>query len=225
MHNLSLWNAHGPEFASNHEGSGAEANRGIGFPRIYDLLVLLLTRGRERAYRADVLDLAGVAPGDHMLDVGSGTGTQAIAAWRRAQPGGSVVGVDISDEMLAAARRKARRASLDIPFHRADAAQLPFESERFDIVAITMALHMVPESRRLLCLAEAARVLKRGGRLLLIDYAGDPDRRKHASAKHGLHRLFDLHALREPLSMAGFEEIDGGPLDWLSLHFLRGRKR
>jgi SAM-dependent methyltransferase len=225
MHNLSLWNAHGPEIGPNEAGSGAEANRGIGFPRIYDLLLLLLTRGRERAYRADVLDLAGVASGHHVLDIGCGTGTQAIATWRRAQPGGSVVGVDISDKMLAAARRKARRAGLEIPFHQADAAQLPFDNERFDIAAITMALHMVPQSRRLLCLAEAARVLRCGGRLLLIDYAGDPDRRKHLSAKHGLHRLFDLQALREPLSAAGFEEIDGGPLDWLSLHFLRGRKR
>jgi len=38
------------------------------------------------------------------------------------------------------------------------------------------------------------------------------------------HRRFDVHGLREPLSAAGFEEIDGGPLNWLSLHFLRGRK-
>ena len=63
-------------------------SHGIGFPRHYDLLLLILTRGRERAYREDVLDLAGVAPDHHVLDIGCGTGTQAIAAWRRSQPEG-----------------------------------------------------------------------------------------------------------------------------------------
>jgi ubiquinone/menaquinone biosynthesis C-methylase UbiE len=202
-----------------------EANRGIGFPRIYDLLLLILTRGRDRAYRADLLDLAGIAPGHDVLDIGCGTGTQAIAAWRRTQPGGSVVGVDISDKMLAVARRKGRRAGLDILFHHADAAELPFEDDRFGVVTITTVMHMVPESRRRICLQEASRVLVPGGRLLLIDYAGDPRDRRHLSAKHGLHRQFDLHSLREPLSEEGFEKIDGGPLNWLSLHFLRGIKR
>jgi hypothetical protein len=83
MHNLSLWNAHGSEIGPSQPGPDVAGNRGIGFPRIYDLLLLILTRGRERAYRADVLDLAGVASGDHVLDIGCGTGTQAIAAWRR----------------------------------------------------------------------------------------------------------------------------------------------
>ncbi|MDX8477417.1 methyltransferase domain-containing protein [Mesorhizobium sp. VK24D] len=205
------------------EGSiGPEANKGIGFPRLYDLLVLMLTRGRDRAYREALLDLAGLAPGFHLLDVGCGTGTQAIAAWHRVQPGGSVVGVDVSEKMLAAARRKTGRAGLDIAFHHADAAALPFEDGRFDVVTFTTVLHMVPEPRRSLCLREAARVLPPGGRLLLIDYAGSVSERRHMSAKHGLHGQFDLHRLREPLAAAGFERIEGGPLNWLGLHFLRG---
>ena len=206
-------------------GGGTEANRGIGFPCLYDLLLLILTRGRDRAYREDLLDLAGVAAGHCVLDIGCGTGTQAIAAWRRSKPGGSVVGVDISQKMLAAARRKARRAGLDVAFHHADVARLPFEDDRFDVVTITTVMHMVPQGRRRLGLREAARVLRRGGRLLLIDYASDPEDRRHWMAKHGPHRLFDLHSLRDPLSEEGFGKIEGGPLDWLSLHFLRGTKR
>jgi ubiquinone/menaquinone biosynthesis C-methylase UbiE len=53
--------------------------------------------------------------------------------------------------------------------HQADAAHLPFDDEQFDVVTITTVMHMVPQSRRLLCPTEASRVLKRGGRLLLID--------------------------------------------------------
>ncbi|NGO50958.1 class I SAM-dependent methyltransferase [Allomesorhizobium camelthorni] len=202
-----------------------EANHGIGFPRLYDLLLSFLTRGRDPAYRADLLDLAGIAPGHDVLDVGCGTGTQAVAAWRRTQPGGSVVGVDISEKMLAVARRKARRADLDIAFHHADAAHLPFADERFDVVTITTVMHMVPRGKRLPCIREASRVLKPGGRLVLIDYAGDPRDRSHWTARHGAHGRFDLHDLRDALSEEQFEEIEGGPLDWLSLCFLLGTKR
>jgi ubiquinone/menaquinone biosynthesis C-methylase UbiE len=223
MRDRLLENA-GATAAGPKAAGGAEANRGIGFPRLYDLLLLVLTRGRDRAYREDLLDLAGVAPGHCVLDVGCGTGTQATAAWRRTQPRGSVIGVDISENMLAAACRKARRAGLDIAFHHADGAQLPFEDDRFDVVMITTVMHMVPQCRRRLCLREASWVLRRGGRLLLIDYAGDPADRSHWTAKHGLHRLLTF-SLGDLLSEEGFEEIDGGPLDWLSLHFLRATKR
>jgi len=207
------------------KAAGTEANRGIGFPRIYDLLIRILTRGREQQYREDLLDLADVAPGHCVLDIGCGTGTQAIATHRRAQPGGSVVGVDVSENMLAIARRKVRRAGVDIAFHHADAARLPFEDARFDVVTVTTVMHMIPPSRRRLCLGEASRVLKSGGRLLLIDYAGNPEGRRHWSAKHGRHGLFDLHSLNESLSDEGLDDLDSGPLQWLSLHFLRATKR
>ncbi|MCT7376632.1 class I SAM-dependent methyltransferase [Chelativorans salis] len=210
--------------AMNAEAGRPGANRGINFPRLYDLLILLMTRGRDPAYRADLLDLAEVVPGQHVLDVGCGTGTQAIATYPHVQPGGSVTGVDISAKMLAVARRKARRAALDIAFHHADAACLPFDDEQFDTVTITTVIHMVPPSRRRLCLSEAWRVLRRSGRLLLIDYAGDPGERKGLVSKHGPHGRFDLYDLRGPLSEVGFEEITGGPIKWLELHFLRGTK-
>jgi ubiquinone/menaquinone biosynthesis C-methylase UbiE len=202
----------------------ARESQGIHWPHLYDLLLLAMTRGRHRAYRDDLLDFAGIAPGVSVLDIGCGTGTQAIAAWRRSRPGGSVAGVDISGEMLACARRKARRAGLGIDFRRADATHLPFEDARFDSVTMTTVMHMIPEPKRRLCLREAARVLRPGGRLLLVDYAGDPDNRAGRIAKFGPHRHFDLYRLREPLLDAGFDQIDSGALGWLDLHFLRGTK-
>lgn len=203
----------------------ANASHGIGFPRIYDLLLRIMTRDREEHYRRDVLDLANVASGHSVLDIGCGTGTQAVATHRRVQPSGSVVGVDISEKMLVAASRKARRAGADIMFRWADATRLPFEDRGFDVVTVTTVLHMVPSDRRGLCLREAARVLKHGGKLLLIDYAGRPEERRHWTARHGRHGAFDLYSLRGSLSEAGLSEIDSGPLKWLSLHFLRATRR
>jgi len=210
--------------AAGTAGDGMGGNQGIGFPRLYDFLILILTRGRDRAYREDLLDLAGVGPGQRVLDIGCGTGTQAIAALQRVRPGGTVVGVDISARMLDAARRKAARRGLDIAFHRADAAALPFGDGAFDVVTITTVLHMVPESRRKECLREARRVLVPGGRLLLIDYAGGVDERRHLSARHGRHGQFDLDSLRGVLAHEGFADIEAGPLNWLSLHFTRATK-
>jgi ubiquinone/menaquinone biosynthesis C-methylase UbiE len=202
----------------------APERRGINWPRLYDALLLLLTRGREDLYRGEILDLAQLAPGHHLLDIGCGTGTQALEAYRRVQPDGSVTGIDISANMIAGARRKALRRRLNIVFEQADAAALPFVDGQFDVVTITTVLHMIPPDRRTLCLLEARRVLKSNGRLLIIDYAGPPENRKHWSAKHGLHGRFDLHNLRAHMVELGFFDIRATPLDRLSLHALSGTK-
>jgi SAM-dependent methyltransferase len=205
-------------------GTDTQATHGIGFPRIYDLLLFILTGGRERQFREDVLRLARIAPGDHVLDIGCGTGTQAIAAWHLCQPGGTVTGADISAKMLAVARRKAGRAGADIAFHCADSTELPFGDGRFDVATITTVMHMLPENRLRRCLGDAHRILKPGGRLLLIDYAGETKDRRHWSARHGPHGRFDLRALRMPLTELGFRNVESGPLGWLDLHFMRGVK-
>ena len=197
------------------------SNHGITFPRLYDLLVRILTRGRERAYREALLDLAKITPGERLLDIGCGTGTLAIAAWRRLQPGGSVAATDVSEPMLGAARRKFRRAGVDIETVHADASNLPFATGRFDAVTATTVWHMLSPADQQTALLEAARVLKPGGRLLLVDYAGPRDDRTHWSARVGPHGQFDLLSLREGLAQAGFDNIEDGPTGWLSLHFLR----
>ena len=92
--------------------------------RYYDLLVWLLTLGRERAFRERLIELARLRPGEWVLDVGCGTGTLAIAAKRRVGPAGNVHGIDASPEMIAAqVARRRKRASMS-PF-------APRKSRRF----------------------------------------------------------------------------------------------
>ena len=85
------------------------AVRAMPSPLRYDLKLWVASRGRERVFRERQLDLAGVASGDSVLDIGCGTGTLAIAAARRVGEKGSVTGVDPSAELLARAGKKRLR--------------------------------------------------------------------------------------------------------------------
>jgi ubiquinone/menaquinone biosynthesis C-methylase UbiE len=117
-----------------------------------------------------MLDLAGVAAGARVLDLGAGTGDQTIMAAQRVGSGGLVLATDISAAMLDVARESARAAGLsNIRIQVMDAQRIDLEPGSFDAVIARLSLQFVPDVPR--ALAEARRVLRAGGRLAAIVYS------------------------------------------------------
>src|SRR5262245_1561892 len=140
-------------------------------PRFYDWLAAAFCLGREGRMRDRTLGTADVAGGDHVLDVCCGTGTLALAARRRVGPGGLVHGVDASEEMIARARAKSARSGLSVTFEVAAEQSLPFPDATFDVVLCTLALHHLSEDARAPAIAEMRRVIKPGGRVLIVEFS------------------------------------------------------
>ncbi len=131
------------------------------FSRYYDAV----TRPMRR-FRGEVVAAVAAPPDSRILDVATGTGEQALAF----APGASeVIGLDMSEAMLAIARRKRRPPNVD--FVLGDAAQPPFPAGRFDVTCISFALHEMPPSIRDRVIREMARVTRHGGTLAVVDYA------------------------------------------------------
>lgn len=104
---------------------------------------------------------ARLRSGMHVLDLGSGTGYPALLAAQTVGPTGGVIGVDLADQMLAAAERKARRLALsNVTFRTGDVTALPFETASFDAATSRFCLMFLPQIPK--AVAEIARVLKRG---------------------------------------------------------------
>ncbi|MDE2462902.1 MAG: methyltransferase domain-containing protein [Alphaproteobacteria bacterium] len=187
---------------------------------LYDLTVWLMTLGRERNFREKLLRLAGLKPGETVLDVGCGTGSLAIAAKRWVGPAGSVFGIDASPEMLARAQKKARKAGLDIIFHTAAAQALPFDQGKFDLVLNTLMLHHLPRKSREQCAQEISRVLKPGGCVLVLEFSA-PGGNQHGLLsrfhRHGGMSLGDMIAL---FRGQGLHIKDSGELDFAGMQFL-----
>jgi ubiquinone/menaquinone biosynthesis C-methylase UbiE len=139
--------------------------------RWYDALAAVLTLGRDRALRDRLAELARLAAGESVLDVGCGTGTLALAAKRRVGDTGAVSGVDASPDMIALATRKATRAGAAVTFRLGTAERLPFPDASFDVVMATLMLHHLPASLRRDFAREALRVLEPGGRILVVDFS------------------------------------------------------
>ncbi|HEX9295041.1 MAG TPA: methyltransferase domain-containing protein [Polyangiaceae bacterium] len=134
------------------------------FAPFYDLVAYPL-----RKVRGQVATLAGTNSRSRVLDVATGTGSQAIAF---AKSAGEVVGIDLSEAMLRIARKKNRAANLK--FQRADATELPFEDESFDIACVSFALHEMPDSVRERAVKEVVRVTKPNGTIVVVDYGSPP---------------------------------------------------
>ncbi|HEX6535213.1 MAG TPA: class I SAM-dependent methyltransferase [Gemmatimonadaceae bacterium] len=187
--------------------------------RYYDVLASLLTRGRERALRERLVDLARIDAGEAVLDVGCGTGTLAIAAKLRVGGLGSVHGVDPSPEMIDRANRKAGKLGVNVTFRTGIVEELPYPEARFDVVASTLMLHHLPRPVRQQGAREMRRVLKPGGRVLAVDFAVPARERTGFFARFRRHGHLALRDIVELLSDAGLTVVESGAVGVGDLHF------
>jgi ubiquinone/menaquinone biosynthesis C-methylase UbiE len=191
-------------------------------PRSYDLLVWVLTLGRERAFREKVVGLARLEGGESVLDVGCGTGTLTIAAKRMVGSGGRVCGIDASPEMIGRARDKNAKAGVEVDFRNAVVEALPFGDGEFDVVLASMMLHHLPEDVRRKCVCEIRRVLKPDGRLLAVDLGGAVEERRGLIARFHRHKPndFDLGTVVPLLGDAGLMCVERGAVGFGDLQYI-----
>lgn len=156
-----------------HRGKRAGQPSGSmqGWGHTYDFFTGLLLGKQEQRVRDEMIDRAQIRPGDRVLDVGCGTGTLTMRAKKAAGDTGKVIGVDVAEDMLETARRKAEKSHLDITYERAGIEDLPFPSSSFDIVLSSLMLHHIHgEDAKRRGIAELYRVLKPGGTLMIAEF-------------------------------------------------------
>lgn len=137
----------------------------------YDLLNSVLSLGVHHSWRRKAVKLTGAKQGMHVLDCATGTGDLAIEYKKAVGSGGTVVGTDFCAEMLAPAPEKARKQNVDIRWEVADAMDLPYENDSFDISSIAFGIRNVDDIQT--ALAEMARVVRPGGKVMVLEF-GQP---------------------------------------------------
>ncbi len=148
----------------------------------YDLMNDLMSFGLHRLWKAFTVSLARVRPGERVLDVASGSGDLARALAAR---GAEVCMSDINGPMLARGRDRMTDAGRLAPAVRCDAEQLPFRAASFDCVTVGFGLRNMTHKDA--ALAEMARVLKPGGRLLVLEFS---------QVWKALQKPYDLYSFR-----------------------------
>jgi demethylmenaquinone methyltransferase / 2-methoxy-6-polyprenyl-1,4-benzoquinol methylase len=135
----------------------------------YDVMNDVLSMGLHRVWKAYTVAVAAVRPGMRVLDIAGGTGDLARAFARAAGDSGRVVLTDINEAMLAVGRDRLLDEGLVLPTAACDAEHLPFADASFDLASVAFGLRNM--TRKEAALAEMARVLKPGGRLLVLEFS------------------------------------------------------
>lgn len=133
----------------------------------YDSLCRLI--GLGGTFRSQTLAAAGLRPGDKVLDVGCGTGVLSVRAAKIVGPTGTVLGIDPAPDMIRIARIHAVDAGVRVRFEPAAVEALPAAVDSFDVVLASLVLHHLPPDLKRDGLKEVHRVLRPGGRLLIVD--------------------------------------------------------
>jgi demethylmenaquinone methyltransferase / 2-methoxy-6-polyprenyl-1,4-benzoquinol methylase len=135
----------------------------------YDVMNDLMSMGLHRAWKAYAVAVANVREGDRVLDIAGGTGDLAKAFAKKAGARGTVVHTDINEAMLRQGRNRLLDDGLVLPTAICDAETLPFPNDSFDLVSVAFGLRNMTHKER--ALAEMSRVLRTGGRLLVLEFS------------------------------------------------------
>jgi demethylmenaquinone methyltransferase/2-methoxy-6-polyprenyl-1,4-benzoquinol methylase len=135
----------------------------------YDLMNDLMSLGLHRAWKALAVAIARPRPGERVLDVAAGSGDLAAALSRRVAPGGEVWLTDLNRRMLERGRDRLLDEGRTAPAVQCDAERLPFATGAFDCVTVGFGLRNM--TRKELALAEMARVLRPGGRVVVLEFS------------------------------------------------------
>jgi len=196
----------------------------------YDVMNDLMSMGLHRVWKAYAIAVANVRAGDRVLDVAAGTGDLARAFAKKVGPSGVVVQSDINESMLRQGRDRLIDAGVVLPALLCDAEALPFASGTFDLVSVAFGLRNMTHKER--ALIEMNRVLRAGGRLLVLEFsrvaeplskaydwysfnvlprlgrlvAGDAESYRYLAESIRLHP--DQAALKAMMKGAGFGHVD-----------------
>lgn len=151
----------------------------------YDLMNDLMSLGLHRAWKAAAISQANIRPGQHVLDVASGTGDLALAFAKRVGPQGRVVMSDINSQMLTRGRNRLIDQGCPVESVVCDAEHLPFPDASFDRVTVAFGLRNMTDKQA--ALREMARVLKPGGKCLVLEFS------KVAAP---LEKIYDLYSFK-----------------------------
>jgi demethylmenaquinone methyltransferase/2-methoxy-6-polyprenyl-1,4-benzoquinol methylase len=135
----------------------------------YDVMNDLMSLGLHRVWKAFAISIARPRLGERVLDIATGSGDLAAALSRKVLPGGEIWITDINRRMLERGRDRLLDSGLAVPAVQCDGERLPFPAAYFDCVTVGFGLRNM--TRKEVALAEMARVLKPGGRLVVLEFS------------------------------------------------------
>jgi ubiquinone/menaquinone biosynthesis C-methylase UbiE len=193
--------------------------------RYYDIIMSLMTFGREKKLRQMTISLADLSAGDKVLEIGCGTGTLTLAAKKQVGPTGEAVGIDIAPEMVAAASRKAARKRVDVSFRVGSMASIPFPDNNFNVVICSFMIFHMPSDIREKGFTEIYRVLKSGGHLFILDLAlpDKPWQRRFVQMHFGHMMQHDVRELAPVLKEKSFTDVQMEKTGFMGTWYLSGK--